>query len=225
MSQESGECGDDEGGSPACLLHELGPDGVPADIQQARDVARWRKLERERLIATRMALPLPDRTRHTAAITRELDRLAEVTGATIVSVYWPIRAEPDLRGWMEDAHRRGLRMALPVALSLGQPMIFREWKPDAPMARGLWQIPYPAAGAEVQPTVVIAPLVGFDPLCYRLGYGGGFFDRTLAAFTSKPLVVGVGYPQLKIPTIFPQSHDVPMDWILAGTEPALNRPG
>jgi 5-formyltetrahydrofolate cyclo-ligase len=222
VNQEGGEFGDDEGGSPACLLHELGPDGAPIDARQARDVARWRKAERERLIATRMALPLPERARHTAAIARELDRLVPAAGDGIASVYWPIRAEPDLRAWMADAHRRGLRIALPVALALGQPLIFRAWEPDAPMARGLWQIPHPAAGDEVQPTVVIAPLVGFDPACYRLGYGGGFFDRTLAALTSKPLVIGVGYPQLKIPTIFPRSHDVPMDWILAGTEPALN---
>jgi 5,10-methenyltetrahydrofolate synthetase len=99
---------------------------------------------------------------------------------------------------------RGVRVALPVAIALSQPLIFREWHPNAPMARGLWKIPYPAEGAEVVPTVVLAPVVGFDKNCFRLGYGGGFFDRTLARFPVKPLVIGVGY----VPQCI-DSHDLP----------------
>lgn len=211
--------GDDEecGGSPPCFLHESGPDGAPVDPQQARDVARWRKAERSRLIELRSALPAEDRAQHTAAIMRKLDEMLPAPSNEIVSVYWPIRAEPDLRPWMRAAHSRGLRIALPVALKVGEPLSFREWQPDSTMTRGLWQIPYPAAGAEVAPTTVLAPLVGYDAACYRLGYGGGFFDRTLAAMAHKPLVIGLGYPQLQIRTIFPQRHDVPMNWILTGT--------
>jgi len=66
-------------------------------------------------------------------------------------------------------------------------------------------------------------LVGFDSKCYRLGYGGGFFDRTLAAMRRKPVVIGLGYPQLRIPTIYPQPHDIAMDWIVTGKEPSLRR--
>lgn len=91
------------------------------------------------------------------------------------------------------------------------------------MARGLWKIPYPAEGAEVLPSVVIAPLVGFDKNGFRLGYGGGFFDRTLAGFDARPLVIGVGYPGASIPTIFPQPHDIPMDWIVTGAAPGVRR--
>ena len=220
--------GDDEeeiGGSPACFLHELGSDGRPTDLQQAMDVARWRKVERERLIAARLALPSGVGAQYTAAITCELDRLIPVEPGAIVSVYWPIRGEPDLRPWMRAAHVRGLRVALPVALSLGQPMTFREWIPGSRLSQGLWRIPYPADGAEVLPTTVIAPLVGFDPACYRLGYGGGFFDRTLAMLARKPRVIGLGYPEMRIATIFPQPHDIPMDWIVTGMEPALKRHG
>jgi 5-formyltetrahydrofolate cyclo-ligase len=94
--------------------------------------------------------------------------------------------------------------------------VFREWRPGAPMARGLWKIPHPAEGADVVPSVVLAPVVGFDPACYRLGYGGGFFDRTLAQMTGKPLVIGLGFPQASIKTIFPQPHDIPMNWIATG---------
>ena len=90
---------DDEecGGSPPCFLHESGPDGAPLDPQQARDVARWRKAERLRLIELRSALPAEDRALHTAAIMRKLDEMLPVASNEIVSVYWPIRAEPDLR--------------------------------------------------------------------------------------------------------------------------------
>ncbi|MBV8877127.1 MAG: 5-formyltetrahydrofolate cyclo-ligase [Gammaproteobacteria bacterium] len=221
MSHEGddGECG----GSPPCFLHELGPDGTPIDARQVADVARWRKAERARLIALRCALPAEERALHTAAIVRRLEELLSARSDDIVSVYWPIRAEPDLRTWMQQACVRGLRIALPVAIALGEPLTFREWRPGAAMARGLWKIPYPAEGPEVLPTVVLAPLVGFDAACYRLGYGGGFFDRTLAAMARKPLVVGLGYPQLRIATTFPQGHDIPMDWIVPGLEPALQR--
>jgi 5,10-methenyltetrahydrofolate synthetase len=131
-------------------------------------VARWRKAERSRLIELRCALPAEDRALHTAAIVRKLDEIISARANEIVSVYWPIRGEPDLRSWMRAASLRGLRVALPVAVELGQPMTFREWRPDSAMARGLWKIPYPAAGPDVVPTTVLAPLVGFDSKCYRL---------------------------------------------------------
>ena len=211
------------GGSPPCFLRQIGPDGAPVDAQQATDVARWRKAERLRLIALRSAIPAEERALHTAAIVRKLDEMISARSSEIVSAYWPIRAEPDLRSWMRAACSRGIRVALPVAVKLGQAMTFREWRPDSALARGLWKIPYPAEGPEVSPTVVLAPLVGFDSACYRLGYGGGFFDRTLAAMVCKPVVIGLGYPQLRIPTIFPQSHDIPMNWIVTGSAPSLRR--
>jgi len=199
------------------------PDNDRSTVATEGAVARWRKAERERLIAARQALPADVRAGQTAAITNDLDRLIPVGPETIVSVYWPIRAEPDLRPWMRAGWERGTRVALPVALKLGQPLEFREWSPGAVMARGLWQIPIPADGAVVVPTVVIAPLVGFDARCYRLGYGGGFFDRTLAAIAVKPLVIGVGFASTSIPTIVPQPHDIPMDWIVTGAMPPVRR--
>jgi 5-formyltetrahydrofolate cyclo-ligase len=212
--------GDDhscEGGDSPCFMHELGPDGTSAvDPQQARDVARWRKAERERLLAARLALSAQFRASQTAAIAAELDLLIPTHEPHIVSVYWPIRGEPDLRTWMQVRSERGTRIALPVALAHGQPLIFREWRPGARLAHGLWRIPYPAEGPEVMPTVVLAPVVGFDRQSYRLGYGGGFFDRTLAVLRPRPLVIGLGYPGSAIHTIFPQPHDIPMDRIVTG---------
>lgn len=170
-----------------------------------------------------MALPANVRAAQTAAIASELDQIVPTTPGTIVSVYWPIKAEPDLRPWMHAASERGLCVALPVALALGQALVFREWRPGAEMTRGLWNIPYPADGALVAPTVVLAPLLGFDGDCFRLGYGGGFFDRTLAALDPKPLTIGVGYATGALRTIHPQPHDIPMDWIVTGTAPPLQR--
>jgi 5-formyltetrahydrofolate cyclo-ligase len=193
------------------------------DPVQTRDVQRWRQVERERLLAERSALPVEFRAQQTGAIASELDSILGPQAGPVVSVYWPIRAEPDLRPWMQALHDRGVRVALPVALTLGQPLKFREWRRGGGLARGIWNIPYPADGAEILPTVTIAPVVGFDSECYRLGYGGGFFDRTLATLTPRPLAIGVGYPAASISTIFPQPHDVPMDWIVTGTGAPIRR--
>ena len=206
--------------SSPCMLDELREDGTPlVDPEQARDVARWRKAERERLINARCSLDAQYRADQTLIIAGKLDEILAASGvaAPAVSVYWPIRGEPDLRPWMHTLSQAGVRVALPVAVALAQPLIFREWRPNARLARGLWKIPYPADGELIVPHVVIAPVVGFDHACYRLGYGGGFFDRTLAQLKPKPLAIGVGYPGAELRTIFPQAHDIPMDWVATGS--------
>jgi 5-formyltetrahydrofolate cyclo-ligase len=204
--------------SSPCMLHELDPEGRPrVDPEQALDVARWRKVERKRLIAERCALSQDFRTKQTLAITHAIDQILAATSLLSVSVYWPIRGEFDLRPWIRALWQRGVRIALPVAVALDQPLVFREWCPHTRLAHGLWNIPYPAEGAVVVPNAVIAPLVGFDAACYRLGYGGGFFDRTLATLSPKPVAIGIGYPGAEVSTIFPQPHDVPMDWIVTGS--------
>ncbi len=222
MGSEQGS----DGGTPAsspCMLHELGPDGAPLDAVQARDVANWRKATRQRLLQERSALTAEYRAQQALAIANALELILADLPSITLSLYWPIRAEPDLRTWMATLAANGVRIALPVAIALGQALVFREWRPHCRLARGLWKIPYPADGAEIIPTVTIAPLVGFDRGCYRLGYGGGFFDRTLAQLTPKPLAIGIGYPSAVLQTIFPQPHDIPMDWIVTGSSPSVRR--
>jgi 5,10-methenyltetrahydrofolate synthetase len=85
----------------------------------------------------------------------------------------------------------------------------------------VWNIPIPEAREVVVPQAVLAPLVGFDRQCYRLGYGGGYFDRTLAALSPRPLAIGVGFEMSQIETIFPQSFDIPMEVIV--TEARIRR--
>ena len=191
------------------------------DPQNAADVMRWRKAERERLIAARLALSVAERKEHAELVARDLDALIPVTGDTVVSLYWPFRGEPNLHPWMAAACEKGIRIALPIVIAKGQPLVFREWQPGARMERGVWNIPFPADGAIVEPTVVIAPLVGFDGQNYRLGYGGGFFDRTLASLNRRPLAIGVGHPIGTLRTIHPQSHDIPMTWVVTGYAPAV----
>ncbi len=181
-----------------------------------KDVARWRKAERERLITARLALSVSERQDHAHAVSRDLDKIVTAKPEAIVSVYWPFRGEPDLRPWMTAACEKGMRVALPIVVAKEQPLIFREWRPGARLEHGVWNIPFPADGDPVTPTVVIAPLVGFDPNAYRLGYGGGFFDRTLSSLKREPIAIGVGHPIGAIETIHPQTFDIPMDWIVTG---------
>lgn len=204
--------------SPPCFMHELDPAymGLAAAVDplQRADLMRWRKAERERLIAERLAIGSNVRRRHGAQIAARLEAAIGVVEGLTVSVYWPFRGEPDLRGVMERITARGGRAALPVVVERARPLVFRAWVPGEALERGIWNIPVPAKDEEVVPDVVIAPVVGFDRNCYRLGYGGAFFDRTLAAMPGRPRVFGVGYAQAEIPTIYPQPHDIPMDAIV-----------
>lgn len=203
--------------SPPCFAHELEPairGYAPVDRQQARDVGRWRKAERARLISLRLATS-PDERRSTAkAMCATLDTVVQSCPGMVVSLYWPFRGELDLREWMAGVIERGARVALPVVVAKAHPLIFREWRPGCRMERGVWNIPAPADGEVLTPDVVLAPLVGFDPDGYRLGYGGGFFDRTLAALSPQARAIGVGQAVAGIPTIYPQPHDIPMDAIV-----------
>lgn len=178
------------------------------------DIARWRKAERERLIQARLAIPADERTAMSTAIAAQLDAIVGDLSGRIVSLYWPFRGEPDLRPWMTSVVARGGTPALPLVVEKAHPLVFRAYRPGDRLEKGVWNIPIPAEGDPVIPDIVIAPLVGVDPKNYRLGYGGGFFDRTLASLPAKPLVIGVGYEMQRIPTIHAQPHDIPMDRIV-----------
>lgn len=104
--------------------------------------------------------------------------------------------------------------ALPVVVARAAPLVFRPSAPDCQMEQGVWKIPVPVDGPEVTPDILLAPLVGRDGAGYRLGYGGDYFDRTLAALAVRPLVIGVGLAATHIHSIFPQPHDIAMDRIV-----------
>ncbi|HEV8678700.1 MAG TPA: 5-formyltetrahydrofolate cyclo-ligase, partial [Stellaceae bacterium] len=113
----------------------------------------------------------------------------------------------------------------PVVVDKKGPLEYRAWRPGEPLVDGVWNIPVPERREIVTPAVVLAPLVGFDAACYRLGYGGGYFDRTLAALSprpsQRPWAIGVGFAVQQLATIYPQPFDVPMDLIV--TEAGVRR--
>ena len=148
------------------------------------EVIQWRKAERQRLIAERLAIR-DIRRRHADQIAVSLEEVVGKVQGVFVSAYWPFRGEPDLRGFMARVLDRGGRCALPVVRERGKPLVFRPWGPGEPLVKGVWNIPVPANTEEMVPDVVIAPVVGFDRACYRLGYGGGFFDLTLATMKKR----------------------------------------
>lgn len=204
--------------SPACLLHQIDPAYAGLPPATASDVAAWRKTEREALIAHRMAIAPETRQRWSNIIAgRVAETVGDFSGKT-VSFYWPFRGEPDLRPLMETVWQAGGQALLPVVLEKRAPLVFKPWRQGDALTRGVWNIPIPETGMTATPEVVIAPVVGYDPLCFRLGYGGGFFDRTLAAMARKPLVIGVGYSLQAIATIHPQPHDIAMSTIVTETE-------
>lgn len=207
--------------SPPCLAQEIDPtylDGLAVEPEQTADVARWRKATRARLLAERAALPVAVRQEAAETIAVHLDALLAarfpiIEGLTI-SAWWPIKAELNLRHWFESLLARGARVALPVVVTPAAPLVFRLWTPECRMVQGFWKIPVPADGPYVLPDITLAPVVGWDGAGYRLGYGGGYFDRTLAALAPRPLAIGVGLCAAQVPTIFPQPHDIAMDVIV-----------
>jgi 5,10-methenyltetrahydrofolate synthetase len=196
------------------------------DPEQAQDVARWRKAQRIRLRAERDALSVAERQAVGEALTAHLHHLLQTRfdgarGMTL-SGYWPIKGEPDLRPLLARLHDAGVTIALPIVETKAAPLVFRLWTPKTRMVRGDWNIPVPPPEApSLTPDIALAPLVGWTEDGYRLGYGGGYFDRTLAALSPRPFTIGIGFDSARLPTIFPQPHDIPLDAILteAGQHP------
>ena len=185
------------------------------------EVRAWRVRERVRLKRERQGLSSVDRSFLTAAIARNLDTLLERHVCRTLGLYWPIKGEFDLRTWgAQIGGCKGWELALPVVVQQLAPLEYWKWRPGAPMTRGFWNIMVPERPDLVVPDVVIAPLVGFSGL-YRLGHGGGYFDRTLAVIEPRPLVIGVGSEAGRVEGYVPQAHDIAMDVIV--TEAAIYR--
>jgi 5-formyltetrahydrofolate cyclo-ligase len=178
------------------------------------ELMAWRRATRATLIERRMAARPAERRAWSAAIEPRLEAVIGETRARLVGFYWPFRAEFDPRPLVDRLLAKGLRVALPVVVEPKTPMVFRPWTPGCAMTTGVWDIPIPDTKETVLPDLVMAPLVGFDGARYRLGYGGGYFDRTLAALSRKPFAVGVGFELGRLETVFPQPHDIAMDAIV-----------
>jgi 5,10-methenyltetrahydrofolate synthetase len=178
------------------------------------DLKLWRKSQRARLISARVTLA-PDtvesvRKSIDASISRSFPGLAR----GCLAFCWPIKNEYDARHVTRTLRERGALTALPLVVAPKQPLAFREWYPGIALEKGPLDIPYPVGSRDVVPDAVLLPMNGWDPQGYRLGYGGGFFDRTLASLARKPVVIGVSYELARLDTIHPQAWDIPMDYVV-----------
>jgi len=182
-------------------------------------VAAWRREQRSILLAARAGLPSETRQRATGTVAARLDEIVESRDARTIGLYWPIKREINLLPWAEAlARRRAVTLCLPVVVTRKAPLEYWRWRQGEALDRGFWDIPVPAKRDPVTPDLMLAPLVGFDRANFRLGYGGGYFDRTLAALEAshppRPFVIGIGYGFSALESIFPEPHDIPMDAVL-----------
>lgn len=178
------------------------------------DIVARRRALRNRALTAREALTVTARE----ALTRRLEAhlhtvLAQLAPVTL-GFCWPFRAEPDLRAFVTHwlAADSARKAVLPVVLDREAPLVFRPWLPGMVLVPDRHGIPHPEAGPELQPDVVLVPLNAFDGAGFRLGYGGGYFDRTLAALPTR--AVGVGFEVGRADSVLPQPHDRAMEWIV-----------
>lgn len=181
------------------------------------DINAWRKAQRETWIAWRCAVPAAQHAQWGQQMTNSLCALLPAPVRLVIGFCWPFKAEFDARFAVRHWREQGATAALPEVAGKGQPLRFRKWWPGAPMTRGVYDIPVPDGTPEVLPDVAIVPMNACDGRGYRLGYGGGYFDRTLAALQRRVVAIGVTYDACRVPTIFPQPHDIAMDLVVTET--------
>lgn len=187
------------------------------------DTARRAALRREK-ISARAALPPAEHARLSALLEGHLEREFAAYAPGVVAFCWPIRGEFDARSFVGRLLARGWRAAMPAVLTQDAPMVFRPWTPQTVMCGDPYGIPIPCGGeTSAPPDVVLLPLVAFDARGFRLGYGGGYFDRTLAAMVPRPTTFGVGFELARVTNLHPQPHDIALDVI--ATEAGLMRAG
>ncbi|WP_246173970.1 5-formyltetrahydrofolate cyclo-ligase [Paraburkholderia hayleyella] len=182
-------------------------------------LAEAKKALRQALLKTRRQIA-SDPARNAALGRHVLDALKRHAPAC-VSAYWPLAGEFNMRGalaiWL--AHGGGRQIGLPVIVAHDAPLEFHRWSPDMTMRPGFRDIPEPTSDEVVIPELLFVPCIGFDDAGYRLGYGGGFYDRTLAAWphATRPMTIGIAYEVGHVAQLPRQPHDVPLDAIITET--------
>ena len=175
---------------------------------------------RTALIAQRQALP--DRLERCTQLQRVMRIWLVGRLDVVIGAYWPIKGEfdplPALHRWKEDGELQGepqsRRIGLPVIDKVHKTLSFHAWYPGCPMEEDAFGIPKPKGTERVVPTLLFVPCVGYDARGFRLGYGGGFYDRTLAGLDPRPATVGLGFANGLVEGFEPEAHDQPLDAIL-----------
>lgn len=179
-----------------------------------QDIHAWRKAQRQTWIAWRCAVEEEQRADWGRCMTTLLRELLPALRKMVIGFCWPYKAEFDARFAVRYWREQGVTAALPEVTGKDQPLQFRQWWPGAPMTRGVYDIPLPDGTPLVLPDIAIVPMNACDGRGYRLGYGGGYFDRTLAALNQRVIAIGVTYEACRLPTIHPQAHDIAMDLVV-----------
>jgi 5-formyltetrahydrofolate cyclo-ligase len=168
-----------------------------------------------KLLADRQVIAVEVRNEWNAALCARLIAWSEMHPVQTLGVYWPIRGEPDLRSSYVELAARGMRLALPVIADRNAPLRFIEWKPGDALTKDMLGVAVPEAGTEVKPDALLIPCVGFNEQRFRLGYGGGFYDRTLAV-QPRPIAIGISYACARA-AFDADAHDIALDAVITET--------
>ena len=172
---------------------------------------------RSAMLAWRGALAEDERRSAADGLLAMLRRERPIATPAVVSGFWPIKDEIDIRPLMIELVNEGCQLALPVVQGRGQPLLFRAWRPGDPLEPGVFGTLQPSARREVvEPEALLVPLLACDAEGWRLGYGGGFYDRTLAGLRARRQVtaVGVGFDAQFVPDVPHGPDDQRLDWLL-----------
>jgi 5-formyltetrahydrofolate cyclo-ligase len=185
-------------------------------MAEAKSIAARKSELRAAALARRDNMPPDDRVRAARRIAAT-PLPADVPKGAIVSGFSPINTEFNPLPLMRRLFDAGARLALPNVVGRGKPLIMREWKFGDPLVAGVWGIREPAPSApEVAPDILLVPFAAFDRAGYRIGYGAGYFDMTLAALRAKKKItaIGVGFAVQEIDKVPVEPHDQKLDFIV-----------
>jgi 5-formyltetrahydrofolate cyclo-ligase len=178
------------------------------------EIKEWRRAQRAALLEGRVGTPREKRQAWSAVVENHLRRLFSEMPPQTIGIYMPFKGEFDPRPLVRALLGSGWKAALPVVVEKKGPLEFRAWRPGDALTPGVYDIPIPVVRDVVAPAVLLVPVVGFDRANYRLGYGGGYYDRTLAAADPRPMAIGVGFELSRLDTIHPQPHDIPLNAVV-----------
>ncbi len=186
--------------------------------------SEWKARTRKELIARRSAITAGFHAQWSDAIETNLaSLLARLDRVEVLGFYWPYKREFDPTPFVRRMLLEGRSAALPVVVGADSALEFRRWDEAVPMEPGAYGIPIPRGTAVLLPDIVLLPANGFDRNGFRLGYGGGFFDRTLATMRPAPRTIGIAFEIGRLDTIHPETWDIALDYIV--TEEAAFRRG